>query len=154
MQASMHEHVAIVQAIQDSDPLYRSPDGAPRGDAYARLVSDAAPCCHGCKPPRQQHQFRREHTRPAPAGSGIHPPNNHSLETNHETTHPAAGSPCTPLYAPRLWLAQTPHPGKPIRYIVPVSAGGGSDMVGRIADRALAACSSSFSSTTRAAAAA
>jgi tripartite-type tricarboxylate transporter receptor subunit TctC len=27
--------------------------------------------------------------------------------------------------------AQTPYPSKPIRYIVPVAAGGGSDMVGR-----------------------
>ena len=32
---------------------------------------------------------------------------------------------------PRLALAQTAYPYKPIRYIVPVSAGGGSDMVGR-----------------------
>ena len=35
------------------------------------------------------------------------------------------------IYAPGLALAQTAYPGKPIRYIVPVSAGGGSDMVGR-----------------------
>ena len=28
-------------------------------------------------------------------------------------------------------IAQTPYPNKPIRYIVPVAAGGGSDMVGR-----------------------
>ena len=35
------------------------------------------------------------------------------------------------LAAPFLALAQTPNPSKPIRYIVPVSAGGGSDMVGR-----------------------
>ena len=34
-------------------------------------------------------------------------------------------------YAPRLVLAQAAYPAKPIRYIVPVSAGGGSDMVGR-----------------------
>lgn len=33
--------------------------------------------------------------------------------------------------APGLVLAQTGYPTKPIRYIVPVSAGGGSDMVGR-----------------------
>lgn len=40
--------------------------------------------------------------------------------------------------APAVWLAsagptlaQTSYPNKPIRYIVPVSAGGGSDMVGR-----------------------
>ncbi len=32
--------------------------------------------------------------------------------------------------APRLALAQA-YPNKPIRYIVPVAAGGGSDMVGR-----------------------
>ena len=30
-----------------------------------------------------------------------------------------------------LTIAQTAYPSKPIRYIVPVSAGGGSDMVGR-----------------------
>ena len=35
------------------------------------------------------------------------------------------------IYAPALVLAQTSYPAKPIRYIVPVSAGGGSDMVGR-----------------------
>jgi tripartite-type tricarboxylate transporter receptor subunit TctC len=35
------------------------------------------------------------------------------------------------IYAPSLVLAQTGYPAKPIRYIVPVSAGGGSDMVGR-----------------------
>jgi tripartite-type tricarboxylate transporter receptor subunit TctC len=38
------------------------------------------------------------------------------------------------IYAPSLVLAQTAqtgYPVKPIRYIVPVSAGGGSDMVGR-----------------------
>ena len=35
------------------------------------------------------------------------------------------------IYAPSLVMAQTPYPSKPIRYIVPVSAGGGSDMVGR-----------------------
>ena len=34
-------------------------------------------------------------------------------------------------YAPRLVLAQAAYPAKPIRYIVPVAAGGGSDMVGR-----------------------
>ncbi len=35
------------------------------------------------------------------------------------------------IYAPSLAWAQTGYPNKPIRYIVPVSAGGGSDMVGR-----------------------
>ena len=35
------------------------------------------------------------------------------------------------VYAPRLVLAQAAYPAKPIRYIVPVAAGGGSDMVGR-----------------------
>ena len=35
------------------------------------------------------------------------------------------------IYAPHLAFAQTAYPSKPIRYIVPVSAGGGSDMVGR-----------------------
>ena len=35
------------------------------------------------------------------------------------------------IYAPSLVKAQTAYPVKPIRYIVPVSAGGGSDMVGR-----------------------
>ncbi|UUZ73122.1 tripartite tricarboxylate transporter substrate binding protein [Polaromonas sp. P1(28)-8] len=35
------------------------------------------------------------------------------------------------IYAPSLALAQTAYPSKPIRYIVPVAAGGGSDMVGR-----------------------
>ena len=35
------------------------------------------------------------------------------------------------IYAPSLVLAQTGYPAKPIRYIVPVAAGGGSDMVGR-----------------------
>jgi tripartite-type tricarboxylate transporter receptor subunit TctC len=35
------------------------------------------------------------------------------------------------ILAPGLALAQTGYPAKPIRYIVPVSAGGGSDMVGR-----------------------
>ena len=35
------------------------------------------------------------------------------------------------IYPPGLALAQTAYPSKPIRYIVPVSAGGGSDMVGR-----------------------
>ncbi len=35
------------------------------------------------------------------------------------------------LYAPALALAQAPYPNKPIRYIVPVAAGGGSDLVGR-----------------------
>ena len=35
------------------------------------------------------------------------------------------------IYAPGLALAQTAYPSKPIRYIVPVAAGGGSDMVGR-----------------------
>ena len=35
------------------------------------------------------------------------------------------------IYAPSLVQAQAAYPVKPIRYIVPVSAGGGSDMVGR-----------------------
>jgi tripartite-type tricarboxylate transporter receptor subunit TctC len=35
------------------------------------------------------------------------------------------------IYAPGLAFAQAAYPSKPIRYIVPVSAGGGSDMVGR-----------------------
>jgi tripartite-type tricarboxylate transporter receptor subunit TctC len=35
------------------------------------------------------------------------------------------------IFAPSLALAQTAYPAKPIRYIVPVAAGGGSDMVGR-----------------------
>ena len=35
------------------------------------------------------------------------------------------------IYAPGLVLAQAAYPSKPIRYIVPVSAGGGSDTVGR-----------------------
>lgn len=35
------------------------------------------------------------------------------------------------LFAPGLTLAESVYPAKPIRYIVPVSAGGGSDMVGR-----------------------
>ena len=35
------------------------------------------------------------------------------------------------IYAPGLAFAQTAYPSKPIRYIVPVAAGGGSDMVGR-----------------------
>jgi tripartite-type tricarboxylate transporter receptor subunit TctC len=35
------------------------------------------------------------------------------------------------LLAPGLIQAQSAYPSKPIRYIVPVSAGGGSDMVGR-----------------------
>lgn len=35
------------------------------------------------------------------------------------------------VLAPGLALAQTGYPVKPIRYIVPVAAGGGSDMVGR-----------------------
>jgi tripartite-type tricarboxylate transporter receptor subunit TctC len=35
------------------------------------------------------------------------------------------------LAAPALSWAQAAYPSKPIRYIVPVSAGGGSDMVGR-----------------------
>jgi tripartite-type tricarboxylate transporter receptor subunit TctC len=35
------------------------------------------------------------------------------------------------LFAPALLRAQAAYPNKPIRYIVPVAAGGGSDMVGR-----------------------
>ena len=35
------------------------------------------------------------------------------------------------VYAPGLVLAQAAYPSRPIRYIVPVSAGGGSDTVGR-----------------------
>jgi tripartite-type tricarboxylate transporter receptor subunit TctC len=35
------------------------------------------------------------------------------------------------LLAPGFTLAESVYPAKPIRYIVPVSAGGGSDMVGR-----------------------
>lgn len=35
------------------------------------------------------------------------------------------------LCAPAILQAQTAYPSKPIRYIVPVAAGGGSDMVGR-----------------------
>jgi tripartite-type tricarboxylate transporter receptor subunit TctC len=35
------------------------------------------------------------------------------------------------VFAPRLAVSQTGYPAKPIRYIVPVVAGGGSDMVGR-----------------------
>jgi tripartite-type tricarboxylate transporter receptor subunit TctC len=35
------------------------------------------------------------------------------------------------IYAPSLALAQTAYPNKPIRYIVPVAPGGGSDLVGR-----------------------
>ncbi len=40
------------------------------------------------------------------------------------------------IYAPGIALAQSPFPNKPFRYIVPVAAGGGSDMVGRtVTDR-------------------
>jgi tripartite-type tricarboxylate transporter receptor subunit TctC len=40
------------------------------------------------------------------------------------------------LTLPGLSLAQSTYPNKPIKYIVPVSAGGGSDMVGRaVCDR-------------------
>ena len=35
------------------------------------------------------------------------------------------------VLSPGLAFSQTAYPAKPIRYIVPVSAGGGSDMVGR-----------------------
>ena len=35
------------------------------------------------------------------------------------------------VYAPGIALAQAGYPSKPIRYIVPVAAGGGSDTVGR-----------------------
>ena len=35
------------------------------------------------------------------------------------------------FFAPALLRAQAAYPNKPIRYIVPVAAGGGSDMVGR-----------------------
>ena len=35
------------------------------------------------------------------------------------------------IFAPSLVLSQTAFPSKPIRYIVPVAAGGGSDMIGR-----------------------
>ncbi len=35
------------------------------------------------------------------------------------------------VFSPGLAFSQTAYPAKPIRYIVPVSAGGGSDMVGR-----------------------
>ena len=35
------------------------------------------------------------------------------------------------IYAPGLVMAQAAYPSKPIRYIVPVAAGGGSDTVGR-----------------------
>ena len=35
------------------------------------------------------------------------------------------------LASPCLLLAQAAYPNKPIRYIVPVAPGGGSDMVGR-----------------------
>ena len=35
------------------------------------------------------------------------------------------------IFAPGLSIAQAAYPSKPIRYIVPVAAGGGSDMVGR-----------------------
>jgi tripartite-type tricarboxylate transporter receptor subunit TctC len=35
------------------------------------------------------------------------------------------------MFAPGLALSQSGYPAKPIRYIVPVVAGGGSDMVGR-----------------------
>jgi len=35
------------------------------------------------------------------------------------------------LALPGLALAQPAYPNKPIRYIVPVAAGGGSDMIGR-----------------------
>jgi tripartite-type tricarboxylate transporter receptor subunit TctC len=35
------------------------------------------------------------------------------------------------VYAPGIALAQPAYPARPIRYIVPVAAGGGSDMVGR-----------------------
>ena len=35
------------------------------------------------------------------------------------------------LALPGLALAQSAYPNKTIRYIVPVAAGGGSDMIGR-----------------------
>ena len=45
-------------------------------------------------------------------------------------TAPALVAPAF-VFAPGLALAQAAYPAKPIRYIVPVAAGGGSDMVGR-----------------------
>lgn len=48
-------------------------------------------------------------------------------------------------FAPALLRAQGAYPGKPIRYIVPVAAGGGSDMVGRtVTDRWAKALGQSF----------
>jgi hypothetical protein len=99
---------------------------------------------------------QRASPRPAP-GRQRHPPTppaHSSLETNHETTHPAAGSPCPSLRS-RSGFAQTPYPSKPIRYIVPVSAGGGSDRVGRsLTEQGSSLLKQRSSSTTRAAAAA
>ena len=43
---------------------------------------------------------------------------------------PALAAPAL-IFAPGVAPAQTAYPDKPIRYIVPVAAGGGSDMVGR-----------------------
>lgn len=47
-----------------------------------------------------------------------------------------------------LTSAQTAYPVKPIRYIVPVAAGGGSDMVGAPSRNAGASNSSRVSSST------
>jgi tripartite-type tricarboxylate transporter receptor subunit TctC len=49
------------------------------------------------------------------------------------------------VFAPGLAQSQAAYPAKPIRYIVPVSAGGGSDMVGRtVTERWGAALRQSF----------
>jgi tripartite-type tricarboxylate transporter receptor subunit TctC len=59
------------------------------------------------------------------------------------------------LVVPALARAQAAYPSKPIRYIVPVAAGGGNDMIARVVtERWGKALGQTSSSTTRAAAAA
>ena len=111
MQVSIAEHVEIVQAVREGDPLRCDALMARHvGDAYERL-STAAPS--DCLSPNSKPKTSINH--------------NGDNTMKRRTLLQAAPA----LLAPPAWPAQAAYPAKPIRYIVPVAAGGGSDMVGR-----------------------
>ena len=67
----------------------------------------------------------------APALGRLPQPPTNQAQTMHRRLLLQSAPALLGLAAPAQAQAQAPYPSKPIRYIVPVAAGGGSDMVGR-----------------------
>ncbi len=135
MKASIAEHVEIVQALRDADTeRCETLMSHHVGDAYQRLhkASLPKPAAPGAHRIRTLSNNGHEGAKTGSSRQSLPLPfliNPGDKTMKRRILLQAA--PALILYAPGLALAQPAYPSKPIRYIVPVAAGGGSDMVGR-----------------------